>query len=441
MLTISTKDLGAYIAERRKALGVSQRSLAMALGYSPQSLSLFEKGKIAPSVSVIPKLADSLECSIGDLLLLTPEPKSGYENPPFDQERFARRIRTLRSRAGMTQAEAAKALGISLRTLRNYESGRSTPTTDFLYSAASTYKIQPQFLFIEDYAAAPVSEPPSNKGIGKRRLVLIIIGAIIAAMALVCLSTLLAVSLLKKTYMDANGKIIGEKQFFAEEVPEINVSLNEAEYVTIGMNEFHLKCEDETFFARHNEYIFTWSAYCSEPAVSIQIREVGATGFSAYVSLLDENATYHNSLVVITLILEDSHDNKTSIYSYPCFLLVDEQIYDANSPDVIGFTLPVENEGEQYLESEIKGGTTYTFDVVYDNPFSVAEDGLYVTIAKMGLVEEDEEIWNTTLDVDTTSFTYTPAIEDSGDDFVVIGYAISGEHRYYNSPLTFFSVI
>lgn len=52
---------------------------------------------------------------------------------------FGERIRELRTSKKLTQPELAKELGISLRTMKNYELGESLPRTRDIYKRIATY--------------------------------------------------------------------------------------------------------------------------------------------------------------------------------------------------------------------------------------------------------------------------------------------------------------
>ena len=57
---MNTSKLGISIRERRKRLGLDQRSLAEISGVSVHALSDIESGKANPTLKVINALADSL---------------------------------------------------------------------------------------------------------------------------------------------------------------------------------------------------------------------------------------------------------------------------------------------------------------------------------------------------------------------------------------------
>lgn len=49
-------------------------------------------------------------------------------------------IRALRKEKGMTQAQLAKALGISVATLSSYETGKTAPSMDLIFQIARHFK-------------------------------------------------------------------------------------------------------------------------------------------------------------------------------------------------------------------------------------------------------------------------------------------------------------
>ena len=61
-------DLGKRIVKRRQILKVTQQQLAQALGVTPQHISLIEQEKAAPSLTLLPKLAEELGVSADYLL-------------------------------------------------------------------------------------------------------------------------------------------------------------------------------------------------------------------------------------------------------------------------------------------------------------------------------------------------------------------------------------
>jgi transcriptional regulator with XRE-family HTH domain len=61
-------SLGERIKQRRQALKITQQELAQSLGITPQHISAIEQDKWAPSLILLPKLAEELGVSIDYLV-------------------------------------------------------------------------------------------------------------------------------------------------------------------------------------------------------------------------------------------------------------------------------------------------------------------------------------------------------------------------------------
>jgi transcriptional regulator with XRE-family HTH domain len=63
------RELGAFLKGRRELRGFSQNDVAKALGHSsPQAVSNWERGVVAPSVHILATLAPILEIPSNDLV-------------------------------------------------------------------------------------------------------------------------------------------------------------------------------------------------------------------------------------------------------------------------------------------------------------------------------------------------------------------------------------
>lgn len=60
--------IGSRIAQKRKALGLTQESLAAQLGISSQAVSKWENDISAPDIGLLPTLAKTLNCTTDELL-------------------------------------------------------------------------------------------------------------------------------------------------------------------------------------------------------------------------------------------------------------------------------------------------------------------------------------------------------------------------------------
>lgn len=67
---VLAKKIGKAIADRRKAVSLTQDELAQKLGVGLEAISRMERGQIMPSITRLVEVAEALECPVQDLLLL-----------------------------------------------------------------------------------------------------------------------------------------------------------------------------------------------------------------------------------------------------------------------------------------------------------------------------------------------------------------------------------
>lgn len=65
---MDSKKIGGFIAERRKALGMTQLELANKLNITDRAVSKWENGRGMPDISLIKPLCEELEITVNDLL-------------------------------------------------------------------------------------------------------------------------------------------------------------------------------------------------------------------------------------------------------------------------------------------------------------------------------------------------------------------------------------
>jgi len=81
--------LGQRIAERRKALGLTQQQLADTLGIAQQTLAHYEVGRLRVAAALLPPVSDALGLSLEELL--GKAPKASKRGPaPRLQEQIER---------------------------------------------------------------------------------------------------------------------------------------------------------------------------------------------------------------------------------------------------------------------------------------------------------------------------------------------------------------
>ena len=68
MEPINNEKFGAFINERRRALGLTQKELGERLFVSDKTVSKWERGASLPNIALLQPLADTLEVSVSELL-------------------------------------------------------------------------------------------------------------------------------------------------------------------------------------------------------------------------------------------------------------------------------------------------------------------------------------------------------------------------------------
>ena len=66
---IHPEQLGSRIAERRRALGLTQGHVAVHMGVSPQAVSKWERGLACPDLVFFDDLAELLNVGVEELLV------------------------------------------------------------------------------------------------------------------------------------------------------------------------------------------------------------------------------------------------------------------------------------------------------------------------------------------------------------------------------------
>lgn len=78
----NTHELGGFLKSRRKALGLTQRTLAQKLGVEASHVAFIESGRRKPSLKLVARIADTLGLDRQEVLLLAhPEAKALITQP------------------------------------------------------------------------------------------------------------------------------------------------------------------------------------------------------------------------------------------------------------------------------------------------------------------------------------------------------------------------
>lgn len=140
-------NIGAIIKARRKARGLTQLTLAMRLGVTPQAVGKWERGESEPDLTLLCPLAKELNVTLETLFGL--EQKAGYVPVDLSMEQLRDDLKARRTAAGLTQAELAAKLGLRPQTVSKWETGVCAPDLDYLNRLCALYGITPTALFSE----------------------------------------------------------------------------------------------------------------------------------------------------------------------------------------------------------------------------------------------------------------------------------------------------
>jgi transcriptional regulator with XRE-family HTH domain len=156
---MKSEGLGNYVSTRRKLFSFTQTDLAKSLGYTAQSISKFEAGESQISILVLPKLANLLNESLDDLLNQKANPAAlSVPNPQFEERNLVANLIALRQKGGLSQSKEAEILGVTKRSIINYEQGESYPSLDALCRLLTYYKISAKAFYFEQIEPLSLSK-------------------------------------------------------------------------------------------------------------------------------------------------------------------------------------------------------------------------------------------------------------------------------------------
>ncbi len=116
---------GARLRQRRTERGFTIDDLGDLAGVSPPVVSGWETGRYLPTPHLLGRVAAALNITIQDLVVLPPEKAM---------------LSDLRTQAGLTQADVARALEISPSTLGRIEKGRKAIDDELPAALAAVYE-------------------------------------------------------------------------------------------------------------------------------------------------------------------------------------------------------------------------------------------------------------------------------------------------------------
>ncbi|NLG78888.1 MAG: helix-turn-helix transcriptional regulator [Firmicutes bacterium] len=130
--------LGDKLRLAREDRGMTLREVASAAGISSTYLSEIERGNVQPAVSVLKQLARVLHVPLSTFM--SPAERKGF---------LGEKLRRLREKLGMTQAEVAAKAGVSAALIGQIELGRVSPSLKTINKIASALGVSPCYLVLD----------------------------------------------------------------------------------------------------------------------------------------------------------------------------------------------------------------------------------------------------------------------------------------------------
>lgn len=157
-------NFAEFLSARRQQLGKSQSDFARALNYSVQAVAKYEKGRSEMNVASLIAAARFLEVDVDSLCAQKAEKNNDWaDKQDFDAALFASNLSAIRNKAKLTPEEAAKRIGVSPRSIINYEKGRSAPSLSVFLALSECYNVKPSTFFFTPVALEVSAKAPAKR--------------------------------------------------------------------------------------------------------------------------------------------------------------------------------------------------------------------------------------------------------------------------------------
>ena len=172
---------GKFIQQKRIEQRMSQADLANKIGYSPQTISLWESDKSFPDLIVWGRLALIFKIDLSSFIRSENVKNNNYcETMSFDIERFSNNLRAIRKKNNLTQKDLAKRIVTNNKTISSWEKGMSTPSLNQFVRLCSLYGLEFEELYFAFTLPNKLPKPPIQK---KRIFIPIILPIVIIVTA------------------------------------------------------------------------------------------------------------------------------------------------------------------------------------------------------------------------------------------------------------------
>ena len=243
---------GHFLADLRIKKGLSQSDVADILGYTPQLVSLWEKDKAIPDLSVIGKYASILGIDLEGFIKCKNIKRNDYCNQyNFDIKKFSNNLKYLRKKNNLYQNDVASKLSVNVKSVLYWESGSSIPSIDNFLSLCDLYKLSIDELYFVIEVDPIISEETTKS----HKKALFITLPIVITLVLGSTATGLAIGLTNKNKSGGSKPVTCEHEFAVDTI--------EPTFESNGFNTYTcIKCGYsyvETIPQLEHSYSSTWT--------------------------------------------------------------------------------------------------------------------------------------------------------------------------------------
>ena len=295
-------NLGLFLATLRKKRGLSQNDVASFLGYSPQLISLWEKGKVSPDLTIISKYADYLGVDLeGFIECIEQKNNSLCSDKNFDINTFATFIKGLRKNSNLLQADVAHKLHINVKNIGAWENASSTPSIEQFKLLCDVYKLSYDELY---FCFMDENKKPSSKK-KKKVMFLPIFIPIVVTVSLAGVGTGVGIALSnnrrKTTNLSNDSSVVitsnTSQTSSGTSYDDASSSLTETSNQDSSSSEIVISSEDSSFSETYTSSEESSSTSSSSESSSSETKTSSAGGTSATTSS-DENIIVVDNLTI-----------------------------------------------------------------------------------------------------------------------------------------------
>lgn len=143
------------LSELREGKGYNMKQTAAKLGIPYTTYVSYERGDREPDSEKLIQLSNFFNCSIDYLVCQSDNPNRHASSGNIEEqmcdnavkENFCSNIYKLRSTKGLSQAEVANRIGLTVASYQNYECGRREAGYDVIVKLADLYQVSIDVLF------------------------------------------------------------------------------------------------------------------------------------------------------------------------------------------------------------------------------------------------------------------------------------------------------